>query len=59
MLRGRTPIFEDAPDFLHHSVREVEGSLYAQTSSIHATVSIQYRLVTDRQTDTSPQLIPR
>jgi len=40
----------------------VEGSSRAKTNSIRSAVSIEHRLVTDRQTDrqtgTGPQLVP-
>jgi len=45
---------------IYRSVGLVEGSSYAKTSLIRSAVSIEQRLVTNRQTDTDTgsQLVP-
>ena len=45
-------MFGDTRISLQRSVGQVEESHCAKASSIHAAVSIEHRLVTDRQTDT-------
>ena len=44
--------FGDTRIFVQRNIGQAESCLYAETSSVRPTVSIQYRLLTDTQTDT-------
>ena len=59
--RERHSYFGGTQTFMQHSIRYVEGSPRAETSSVHPAILIEFWFVTDRNRywDTGWQLIPR